>query len=233
MGVSIHYSGQLASQSTLSELLQEVRTLADEARWSFNDIAPAVFHLPNRTPVRAQGLLLQIHPDCEPLNLIFDENGRLVNFLYLIGNAVDPASQTTEPAEPRRIIVLDGNGVVEKTENDLADYHEIGLWWASTKTQAAGPAAHIALCKLLRYLEAKYFERLEVNDETQYWETGEVERLIECMRIVDFALDRLSGFLETRHYQTASEKFTETLLDDLLNFCKQIQKDLPHKRPLE
>lgn len=41
------------------------------------------------------------------------------------------------------------------------------------KTQYAGADVHIAILKLLRYLEKKYFENFELVDETGYWETGD------------------------------------------------------------
>lgn len=41
------------------------------------------------------------------------------------------------------------------------------------KTQYAGADVHIAILKLLRYLEKKYFESFELVDETGYWETGD------------------------------------------------------------
>lgn len=45
--------------------------------------------------------------------------------------------------------------------------------WLFTKTQYAGVEAHMALIRLLRYLSQQYFERFELHDESQYWETND------------------------------------------------------------
>ena len=42
-----------------------------------------------------------------------------------------------------------------------------------TKTQYAGVETHMALIKLLRYLSRKYFDRFELYDESNYWETDD------------------------------------------------------------
>jgi hypothetical protein len=46
-----------------------------------------------------------------------------------------------------------------------------------TKTQYAGPEIHIALIKLLRYLAKRYFESFHLDDEGNYWETGDEQVL--------------------------------------------------------
>jgi hypothetical protein len=70
--------------------------------------------------------------------------------------------------------------------------------WLFTKTQYAGVEVHMALIRLLRYLSQQYFERFELHDESQYWETndesicrkrfGEYDRL---MNMVGDALDNM------------------------------------------
>lgn len=45
--------------------------------------------------------------------------------------------------------------------------------WLFTKTQYAGAEAHMAMIKMMRHLSQKYFEKFEVHDESQYWETGD------------------------------------------------------------
>jgi hypothetical protein len=41
--------------------------------------------------------------------------------------------------------------------------------WLFTKTQYAGVETHMAMIRLIRYLDEKYFERFELHDESQYW----------------------------------------------------------------
>lgn len=51
------------------------------------------------------------------------------------------------------------------------------VYQVHVKTQFAGPDVHIALVKLLRYLEKKYLDAVEVTDEGDYWETEDRARL--------------------------------------------------------
>lgn len=229
MGVTIHYAGELSSLDVLPVLLEELQDLANEADWSITSIEPDIFHLPGRSPMQAEGLLVQVHPEAEPLNMIFNREGKLVNFLYLVANAIDP----NKPQETKdiKIYVQDVNGELRESVDALKDYEKYGLWYSSTKTQFAGPLAHITLCKLLRYLKTKYFKHLEVNDEGGYWETGEVEQLVERLNIIDFAINQLSDFFESYDVQSSSleESNIDDLLADLKGFLREINKKLPHK----
>lgn len=44
--------------------------------------------------------------------------------------------------------------------------------WVFTKTQFAGSAMHITVVNLLRYISNKYYSHIEVDDEGDYWQTG-------------------------------------------------------------
>jgi hypothetical protein len=78
------------------------------------------------------------------------------------------------------------------------DFPEVGEQWCVTKTQYAGVESHMAMIKFLRYMSEKYFERFELHDESQYWETndeaicrkrfGEYEKI---MGMVGDALDSM------------------------------------------
>ena len=57
-----------------------------------------------------------------------------------------------------------------------------------TKTQFAGAGVHVRVCDFLQAIE-QYFETFEVNDEAEYWETGDVEllknHLANCDRVIE------------------------------------------------
>jgi hypothetical protein len=67
------------------------------------------------------------------------------------------------------------------------------LW---TKTQFAGEEMHMAIVKLLHYLDDRYFETFEVYDEGEYWESGDPERLKTIFGRFRFALNTLAKALE-------------------------------------
>ena len=64
-----------------------------------------------------------------------------------------------------------------------------------TKTQYAGPDAHMAIIKLLRYLENKYFSAFELQDEGMYWETMDEKILRNQFLKYEFALNALTAAL--------------------------------------
>jgi hypothetical protein len=77
-------------------------------------------------------------------------------------------------------------------ENDLD--REL-LYTTSTKTQYAGPDAHIAVIKLLRYLKVKYFSAFELNDEGMYWETMDEKVLLGQFAKYEFLLNAVADAL--------------------------------------
>ncbi|MEO6037597.1 MAG: hypothetical protein ABIQ93_04225, partial [Saprospiraceae bacterium] len=53
--------------------------------------------------------------------------------------------------------------------------------WNRVKTGFDGPKTHLAICKLLRFLEKKYFADLQVLDESGYWQHGDQLRFESWM----------------------------------------------------
>lgn len=99
----------------------------------------------DKTPdVPVAGIL--IAPEgSEPLWLTFHEQGFMCNpMLYAY------------------VMEVEGKGIPQDAEQ-----------WLFTKTQYAGVEVHMALIRLMRHLSQKYFDKFEVHDESQYWETND------------------------------------------------------------
>ena len=94
--------------------------------------------------VPVEGILISPNGS-EPLWLTFHEAGFMCN-----------------PLLYSYVMEVEGKGIPADAEQ-----------WLFTKTQYAGVEAHMALIKFLRHLGQKYFEKLEVHDESRYWETGD------------------------------------------------------------
>jgi hypothetical protein len=62
------------------------------------------------------------------------------------------------------------------------------VYTTSTKTQFAGPGAHIAVIKLLRWLKEKYFSAFELSAEGMYWETMDEKILLSQFAKYEFLL---------------------------------------------
>jgi len=87
----------------------------------------------------------QFHPEgSEPVWLTFHKNGILADPVYYIFK-----DDTFCPPLPEAAFTL------------------------TTVTQFAGMDAHMALIKLLKYLDLKYFDEFELIDESEYGETGD------------------------------------------------------------
>jgi hypothetical protein len=67
---------------------------------------------------------------------------------------------------------------------------------------------------LLKYLDGKYFEELEVYDEAEYWETSDEKLCEEHFREMNKILDRFAVGLETLQ-KDAGESF-ESYFERLL-----------------
>lgn len=93
------------------------------------------------------------------------------------------------------------------------------------KTQFAPIDIHIAVIKLLKYLQQKYMENLEVWDEGNYWQTGNRELLKEKLEFLNAAMDRLEDVLNSIEFEKGSsaesvaEKIEEILKK--MNFRKR------------
>lgn len=77
--------------------------------------------------------------------------------------------------------------------------------WQRVKTGFDGAKSHIAMCKLFRYLEGKYFDVFEVLDESGYWKEGNDAQFTKWMN--DFIHDN----------QLLKEELAAVAADESLN----------------
>lgn len=92
------------------------------------------------------------------------------------------------------------------------------MYTTSTKTQFAGAEAHMALIKLLRFLKEKYFKEFELQDEGQYWETGDEKNFLRKFNQYEYALEFVRDTLT--EMKTEAGETTESLIsriEKLLN----------------
>lgn len=145
MGLSIHYSGSFNPATSLHELIEEVRDIASVYKWKYHIYEP-VFPEQNDSSQyndKVYGISFT-PPECEPVSIEFLSNKRMSSSINL---------------------KLFGN-----SENE--DYQKY-LFQVSVKTQYAGPAIHMVVVNIFRYLRTKYFLNFQMFDEGKYWETGD------------------------------------------------------------
>lgn len=106
-----------------------------------------------------------------------------------------------EGCEPVFLTFLPGGRMcspVNLMNRDIYDGNELDkelMYTTSTKTQYAGPDAHIAVIKLLRYLKEKYFEKFELDDEGRFWETNDKKVLLEQFARYELLLNTVTDAL--------------------------------------
>lgn len=169
MGLSIHYSGSFKNDASLSKMIEEVKDIAEVYKWRFN-IYETEFskNAPSKTDYDKNIYGISFTPtNCETISLCFLSNGRMSSAMHLK-------------------LWADSTN---KTEQEY-------LYMISVKTQYAGAQTHMLVIHLLKHLSKKYFQNFTVNDEGQYWETGDEKLLQETFERYTDLLNSVSTALE-------------------------------------
>jgi hypothetical protein len=170
MGLSFHYSGSIAKQEDLSELIAEVKEIANVFNWKYN-----VYE--SQFPENAFGKMeynQSIYgisftpPECETISISFLSNGRMSSNLHL-----KFYGKTNVQAEKEYLYML------------------------SVKTQFAGVELHQFIIELFRYLHKKYFANFELKDDGGYWLSNDIEVLKSNFKKNSDLLDNFSSAIES------------------------------------
>lgn len=172
MGLSFHYSGAFKNNASLSDMIEEVKDIAQVNQWKYTVYEKEFPKADVEKDTHNQNIygISFNPPECEPVFLCFLSNRRMSSppHLEMYGRS---------------------------TKQDERKY----LYMLSVKTHYAGIHVHKRVIDLLKYLNEKYFDELKVSDEGQYWETGDDEllekifkRYYEVHDIVGNALEKNS-----------------------------------------
>jgi hypothetical protein len=190
MGLSIHYSGRFNAKASLSQMIEEVKDIAEIYKWPyhvFEDEFPADSLAKAEYDQNIYGICFT-PPECETVSLCFLSNGKMSNVLNLefYGNP--------------------------KNEEEAAY-----LYMLSVKTQYAGIEIHKLVIHLLKYLSKKYLQDFIVSDEGGYWETGDEKLLQETFKRYTILIESFASSLETypKKYGESFEVYFERLLKQI------------------
>lgn len=169
MGLSIHYSGRFNPKKELTELIIEVKEVAEAFNWKyhiFNQSFPdkEVAFESHEFDGDIYGIWFT-PPECEAVSLCFLSNGQITNpaKVALFGHSDDP--------EDRKFIL-----------------------GSSTKTQYAGMAVHKIIIKFFRHLEKQqYFIDFDMMDESLYWETDDEVLMEDKFKEYDALIDNFTS----------------------------------------
>ncbi len=187
MGLSIHYNGRFNKEASLSEMIEEVKDIAEVYNWNYHIFEkqfPENSIGRNSYTDKVYGISFS-PPGCEPIWLTFLSNGRMSSPLNLefFGNSEDKAERKY-------------------------------LYMLSTKTQYAGIDVHRIIIHLLKYLSKRYLKQFNLTDEGKYWETNDEKLLEEIFRRYDDLIDSFSTALENvpiKSGETFEEYFSRIL----------------------
>jgi len=189
MGLSFHYSGSFKKDASLTDLIEEVRDIAEAQQWRYfifdTAFPPDSFGTKKYDKETLYGISFS-PPECEPVWLCFLSNGRLSNPINLKFYA-----GTDDPTEQFYMDTL------------------------SVKTQYAGIETHVFVIKLLKYLAPKYLQDFTLQDEGQYWETGSLEILQVTFARYTNAIETLKSSLGK--YPKKTSESIEDYFERLLN----------------
>ncbi len=91
-------------------------------------------------------------------------------------------------------------------------------WFNHTKTQFAPVEIHIAVIKLLKYIQQKYISSLDVYDEGDYWQTGDEKILKRKIDFLNSVMDQLEDVLNTIEIEKGSS--AESIADKIEEVLK-------------
>ncbi len=112
----------------------------------------------------------------------------------------------------------------------FADEEPELTWYNHTKTQFAPVDVHMAIVKLLKYLQQKYMDNLEVMDEGSFWDTGDAGLLKKKFDFLNAKMDELAGLLETIEIEkddtanTSADKIEKLLKEKMQGTINRIKR---------
>jgi hypothetical protein len=177
VGVSIHYRGRLNDGGQLAKLCEELADIARAMGWETTRLDDD-WEQPANPRLRFTAAGAHI-----------DGNLGLKGILIRPGGGAESLRFCFDRAGHLRCPI----GMVSSLDGtpDPKDA------WVSVKTQFASFELHVWVVALLKYLKKRYIADLEVSDEGQYWETGDVQILRERMDLIGRKIDQLATELSS------------------------------------
>jgi hypothetical protein len=173
MGMTIHYRGCLKNIDLIGQLVDEVEDIAKSLGW---------------TTQRLDGDLMRENT----ARLVHTPKGATITgYLPIRGVCLAPG----RGCEGIDLFFDRWGWLASPLTMALADPLQSEYPYLWVKTQFAGPDVHIAIVKLLKYLENKYFECFEVMDEGDYWQTGNAVLLKKKMEFLDGKIEEVGKAL--------------------------------------
>lgn len=208
MGVTIHYRGRLNDVAQLGKLCDELADIAATMGWETTRLDDD-WEQPADARLRAT-----------PTGTHIDGNLGLKGILMRSGGGAEPLRFCFDREGNLRcpvsmVLILDGT----------LDRKDV---WVSVKTQFASPELHVWIIGLLKYLKKRYVADLQVSDEGEYWETGDIRLLKKRMDFIGKKIEQLSTALSSPRFGNMSDMSADEIASRIEQwFLENRNEDAP------
>lgn len=185
-------------------MVRDVRAFADHMgwrTWTFEELVA----LGHAKDTGLRGVTVSVHPECESVHFHVDDSGRFINHGYH-AYLHDPEQRQMFIEMMQENAQFMRTGMVGERPEPIASFASLddflakGSTYNWSKTQFAGPAAHIQVCALLRFVRDRFAPELEIKDDTGYFEhgrlevlTGQMAQIEQMIHLFQRAADRISS----------------------------------------
>jgi hypothetical protein len=193
MGITIFYRGSLEELSLIDPIQQEVIKFCQSMNWKYR-----LWNKDMSKPFNAKlvhsdkGAEIEGHIPLRGISVESDPDNETLSLLF------NPEGKLTSFF--REILIHEGSITPDQD-------------WLFVKTQFGTVDAHIAIVKLLQYLKQSYIPNLEVNDDGEYWETADKERLIARRGFIFGMMTQVEKALTSAKFgsETTREEFIQKI----------------------
>jgi hypothetical protein len=195
MGVTIHYHGGLDDPAQLNAALAMLRVECQQRGWPYraHDFSArgtfetySVRSVPSDLPGLDDGIV-------ETNYVELDTRWR--------GVIIEP-----HPESEGLVLMFDPQTGRLMMLMDVAGGHSLS-YDLFIKTQFALVETHVAVCEVLHRLQSEFGQKnLHVNDESGYFDTGDLEALLKMRGIIEEAINNPDLILRLTRYATAGDE---------------------------
>ena len=211
MGVTLHYRGTLDHPDRLPALCDELADVAQAMGWSAVRIdddydAP----LDARLNHDSDGARIDGNVGLKGIVLTPDDGSESLWFCF------DRAGQLRSLLG--QVLILDGTLKPEES-------------WAFTKTQFSSPERHVWIVGLLRYVQKHYVSNLEVRDEGDYWETGDLAELHRRMDFINGMIADMTTALSAPRFAALAGQSDEDVVAAIERLAQELHRPSADAQP--
>ena len=205
MGITINFRGTLDDLDKLPELIDELKTIAEAMKWESHEVDDD-WDEPVEASLTHEGGTAHIRGNLGLKGIILVPGGgsESLNFCFdKDGNLFSVIG---------KMMVIDGTLSEEDT-------------WVFVKTQFASPELHAWICGLLKHLKKKYISDLEVIDDGEYWDTGDIDLLRKKMEFLNQKLSQLSEQLSAIEVPEGEPLSPDDIAGMIENMFKEMEDE--------